>query len=102
MSELLTVGVSHHTAPVALRERLALPADGGPIIGELVACHPAIHELVGVTTCNRTEITVMTDDLEGSERALLGVLARRGGFERQDLGGGFLPGGSRRGRPGRW
>lgn len=87
MSELLTVGVSHHTAPVALRERLVLPSDGGGhVLGELAACHPDIHELVGMSTCNRTEITVLTDDPLGAERALLGVLARRGGFAADDLG----------------
>jgi glutamyl-tRNA reductase len=87
MSMLLTVGVSHRTAPVALRERLALPTDGaGHILGELAACHDQIHELVAMSTCNRTEITVLTDDPLGAEDALLGVLARRGGFERSDLG----------------
>ncbi|MDQ8043301.1 MAG: glutamyl-tRNA reductase [Solirubrobacteraceae bacterium] len=87
MSELLTVGVSHRTAPVALRERLALPNDGaGHILNELAACHDQIHELVAMSTCNRTEITVLTDDARGAERGILGVLARRGGFEPTDLG----------------
>lgn len=87
MSELLTVGVSHRTAPVALRERLALPAEGGHVLGELAACDDQIHELVAISTCNRTEITVLTDDPAGAEAGLLRVLARRGGFAPDDLGG---------------
>lgn len=87
MSELLTLGVSHRTAPVALRERLALPAEGGHVLGELAACDEQIHELVAMSTCNRTEITVLTDDPDGAEAGLLRVLARRGGFAPDDLGG---------------
>ncbi|MBJ7471119.1 MAG: glutamyl-tRNA reductase, partial [Solirubrobacteraceae bacterium] len=88
MSELLTVGVSHRTAPVALRERLALPGDGaGHVLGELAACNDQIHELVAMSTCNRTEITVLTDDPQAAEDGLLRVLARRGGFAPDDLGG---------------
>ena len=38
MSELLALGVSHHTAPVAVRERLALtPRASDDLLRDLVA-----------------------------------------------------------------
>ncbi|MEH3053110.1 MAG: glutamyl-tRNA reductase [Patulibacter minatonensis] len=86
MSELLTVGVSHRTAPVGLRERLALPNDGaGHVLGEMAAGAGAIHELVAISTCNRTEITVLADDSIDAHAGLVDMLARRGGVAVDDL-----------------
>lgn len=86
MSELLTIGVSHRTAPVALRERLALPNDGaGHVLGELAAGAGSIHELVAISTCNRTEITVLADEARAARAGLVEVLAHRGGVSTDDL-----------------
>lgn len=86
MTQLLTVGVSHRTAPVALRERLALPNDGaGHVLAELAAGAGAIHELVAVSTCNRTEITVLAPSGQDARRGLVEVLAHRGGVSTDDL-----------------
>ena len=62
MSELLALGASHKTAPLAVRERLAL-LDGQvePFLSELVG-HPGITEAVAVSTCNRTELYVVGED----------------------------------------
>lgn len=53
--KILMIGVNHRTAPVELRERLALSGErlAGALTG-LRAAHPA-SELVIVSTCNRTE-----------------------------------------------
>jgi len=49
------VGLSHRTAPVALRERLAFrPADLPAALGRLLAC--GCRETVILSTCNRVEI----------------------------------------------
>lgn len=86
MSELLTIGVSHRTAPVALRERLALPNDGaGHVLSELAAGAGSIHELVAISTCNRTEITVLADEARAARAGLVEVLAHRGGVSTDDL-----------------
>ena len=52
-----SLGISHKTAPVALRERLALTerARRARFMRELVA-HDEVHEAVAISTCNRTEI----------------------------------------------
>ena len=54
MSELLAVGISHKTAPVALRERVALTErEAERFMRELVS-REEIREAVAISTCNRT------------------------------------------------
>jgi glutamyl-tRNA reductase len=75
-SELLVLGVSHNTAPVALRERLALTERAGKrFLQELVASED-ISEAVAISTCNRTEIYLVATDPVRAEAELLGRLAR--------------------------
>jgi glutamyl-tRNA reductase len=85
MSELLALGASHKTAPLALRERIAL-TDGAAeaLLRDLVA-EPAIQEAVALSTCNRTELyLVVRDPIEG-ETAVLSTLARRAGVRPTEL-----------------
>jgi glutamyl-tRNA reductase len=75
-SELIVLGVSHNTAPVALRERLALTERSGKrFLRELVA-REEFSEAVAISTCNRTEIYFVTSDPVRAEAELLGRLAR--------------------------
>ena len=75
-AELLTLGASHKTAPLALRERLALPEGrAARVLAELVS-HDAVHEAVAISTCNRTEITLVVTDPVEAESTTLAVLAR--------------------------
>ena len=75
-SELIVLGVSHNTAPVALRERLALTERGAKrFLQELVA-RDEFSEAVAISTCNRTEIYFVTSDPVRAEGELLGRLAR--------------------------
>jgi glutamyl-tRNA reductase len=77
--ELLALGTSHKTAPLAVRERLALlEGQVEPFLHELVA-HEAISEAVAVSTCNRTELYVVAADAVEGESAVLALLARRAG-----------------------
>jgi glutamyl-tRNA reductase len=75
-SELIVLGVSHNTAPVALREKIALTERGAErLLQELVA-REEISEAVAISTCNRTEIYFVTTDPVRAEAELLGRLAR--------------------------
>ena len=77
MTELLVLGISHNTAPVALRERLALTETAARrFLTELVA-REEVDEAVAISTCNRTEIYLVTADPVRAEAELLGKLARR-------------------------
>jgi glutamyl-tRNA reductase len=85
MNELLVLGASHKTAPLAVRERLAL-LDGQvePFLHELLA-EPAVTEAVALSTCNRTELYLVADDPVDAESAVLALLARRAGTRPTEL-----------------
>jgi glutamyl-tRNA reductase len=83
--ELLALGVSHKTAPLALRERLALPEGrAAAILGELRG-HEAIHEAVAISTCNRTELYLVVSDAVEAESAALSILARQADIRLTEL-----------------
>jgi len=62
--KLLLVGMSHRTAPLALRERMAVD-DPAPVLRKLTA-GDEIDEAVFLSTCNRVELVVLTRDLEAA------------------------------------
>jgi glutamyl-tRNA reductase len=67
---ILLLGVSHHTAPIDLRERLAFPAERiAPALG-LIAQQPGVGESVLLSTCNRTEMYVTCEDAPSSRDRL--------------------------------
>ncbi len=87
MSELLSIGASHRTAPIELRERLALT--GGrevALLGELSASE-SIAEAAAVSTCNRIEIYVVARDPVEAEGVVLGALARQAAIGATELAG---------------
>ena len=89
MSELLALGTSHKTSPLAVRERLAL-LDGGAeaLVGDLVT-HESISEAVALSTCNRTELYLVVGDAVEAESFVLARLARRAGIRLSELMGGM-------------
>jgi glutamyl-tRNA reductase len=85
MTELLALGASHKTAPLALRERIALTEGGTePLLRELTE-HPAIGEAVVVSTCNRTELYLVVGNPVEGESAALALLARRADMRPSEL-----------------
>jgi glutamyl-tRNA reductase len=85
VSELLVFGTSHHTAPVALRERLALPDARAEVLLRELGEHEAILEAVALSTCNRTELYLVVGDPVEAETIVLGMLARRSGMRPTEL-----------------
>ena len=57
--KLALVGLSHHSAPVEIRERVALDSDAASALAAKLA-EPAA-EAVCLSTCNRTEVYVASD-----------------------------------------
>jgi glutamyl-tRNA reductase len=85
VTELLALGVSHNTAPVAVRERLAFTEQAARrFLHELVG-EDGIDEAVAISTCNRTEIYLVTSDPVRAEVELLGKLAARAGIRPTEL-----------------
>jgi len=85
MSEILALGVSHKTAPVEVRERLALPETrAAEFLGDLLG-DPEVREAVSISTCNRTELYLVVRDPVDAETAALGMLARQAGIRPTEL-----------------
>jgi glutamyl-tRNA reductase len=80
MSNLVLVGISHHRAPVELRERAALDLARGAELARQLAGETS--EAVCLSTCNRTELYLADDSAEEAERkaeaALLALEAELG------------------------
>jgi glutamyl-tRNA reductase len=85
MSELLLLGTSHKTAPLALRERVALPDGRAERFLRELAEHPEIREAVVLSTCNRTELYVVVSDPVEAETTVLGMFARQAGMRPTEL-----------------
>jgi glutamyl-tRNA reductase len=85
MSELLTLGVSHKTAPVALRERLAFNNEQAGEFAAQALATGDVREAVVISTCNRTELYLVVGDAVRAEADVLGLLARRSGIRLTEL-----------------
>ncbi len=57
---LVTLGLSHHRAPVEARERLAFTEADLPSAVERLRSLPGVEEAAILSTCNRTEIMTVT------------------------------------------
>jgi glutamyl-tRNA reductase len=85
MSELLALGISHKTAPVELRERVALPEGRAASVLRELASSEHVHEAVALSTCNRTELYLSVSDDVEAETTALGVLARQADIRPTEL-----------------
>jgi glutamyl-tRNA reductase len=83
LSELLVLGVSHNTAPVEIRERLALGERATDTF--LAELDGSASEAVVLSTCNRTELYLVAADPVDTESAVLSLLARRAGIRPTEL-----------------
>jgi glutamyl-tRNA reductase len=84
--DLLVLGVSHRTAPVGVRERLAVvPEAMDTVLAELTAL-PSVREAALLSTCNRVEIYAAVDaDADRAVHGLSETLARRAGVTALEL-----------------
>ncbi|HKN94155.1 MAG TPA: glutamyl-tRNA reductase [Thermoleophilaceae bacterium] len=71
---LAAVGLSHRTAPVAQREKAALDSEGVRGLLRRLMRDPRVAEAAAVSTCNRTEVYVVSDDPEHARTAGAGAL----------------------------
>ena len=62
MSDILLLGLNHHTAPVELRECIALSKDDTADALRDLSQREAINEVLVFSTCNRVEVLMVTDN----------------------------------------
>jgi glutamyl-tRNA reductase len=77
---ILVVGLNHRTAPVELREKLAfsgsrLRAALASLAERRAHSDPHCREAVLLSTCNRTELYTLADDIDHGRESLVRLLA---------------------------
>jgi len=60
--ELVLLGINHNTAPIEVRERLAISAERLPDAIRSLSSVPGIREGLILATCNRVELLTVQDD----------------------------------------
>ena len=82
--DLLAFSVSHDTASLALRDRLALaPSEAASAL--LTLRSAGAEEAVVLSTCHRTELYMAAEDLTGVRGAALEILGRGGAVSAAEL-----------------
>jgi glutamyl-tRNA reductase len=79
---LTLIGVNHKTAPIALRERIAISREDLPATTRALADTPGVVECMIVSTCNRVEILA---SVESPDTDLIGFLQNHFGLEPAEL-----------------
>jgi glutamyl-tRNA reductase len=75
---LVLIGVNHKTAPIEVRERIAISRDDLPETTRALAAVPGVAECMIVSTCNRVEILAA---VEPDAAGLTGFLQRHFGLD---------------------
>jgi glutamyl-tRNA reductase len=75
---LSLIGVNYKTAPIELRERIAISRDDLPETTRALAAVPGVSECMIVSTCNRVELLAA---VESPEADLTGFLHRHFGLD---------------------
>jgi glutamyl-tRNA reductase len=75
---LVLIGVNHKTAPIEVRERIAISRDDLPETTRALAAVPGVAECMIVSTCNRVEILAA---VEPDAAGLAGFLQRHFGLD---------------------
>jgi glutamyl-tRNA reductase len=82
---VVVVGLSHKTAPVDVRERLALAEGDLPAMLSRLAAQPALKEVLFLSTCNRVEVVGVAATVEQATKAICEVLAQQGEVSAESL-----------------
>jgi|CZKL01.1.fsa_nt_gi glutamyl-tRNA reductase len=75
---LSLIGVNHKTAPIELRERIAISREELPEVTRALAAVPGVSECMIVSTCNRVEILTV---IESPSIDLTGFLQEQFGLD---------------------
>ena len=82
---VVVTGISHKTAPLELRERLALDEEAALRLGRALLDSGAACEAVALSTCNRTELYMYAGDSLAARQAAVARLAAEAGVSAAEL-----------------
>lgn len=85
---LIALGLNHQTAPIQLRESVAVGDPALPAALDRLSALPTVQESVLLSTCNRTEIyALVAPSAEDTEKSLIDFLASLQGANPHSLDG---------------
>lgn len=79
---LLALGLSHRTAPLAVRERLRIAEAAYVSVLRRLRELPGVREVLLLSTCHRTEVYIASDDPDTTSAAVEAALAPGGDLPR--------------------
>ena len=82
---LLSIGLTINTAPVELREKLAVHEAEWPRAIEELCAYPHVEEAAVLSTCNRMELYVVAASWHRGVREVEDWLSRASGVPREEL-----------------
>jgi glutamyl-tRNA reductase len=85
MIRIASLGMSHETAPVELRECLARDPDNVGTALAFMRDLECIHEGLFISTCNRVEALYTSEDLDEAKESILSLMSRLGGIPEHRL-----------------
>ena len=80
MIKIASLGMSHETAPVELRECLAKDPENVSTALASMRDLECIHEGLFISTCNRVEALYTSEDLDEAKESILSLMSRLGGI----------------------
>jgi len=83
--DFLVMGLSHRTAPLAVRERLAVAPEQMSGAIQQLGSLPEVREVAVLSTCNRVEVYAVSPDLDAAIVALQRDFAARAGTTEAEL-----------------
>ncbi|WP_293443374.1 glutamyl-tRNA reductase [Persephonella sp.] len=83
--EIFATGLNYKTAPVEVREKLAISEENYSEILEKINKIPSIYECCILSTCNRVEIYGISDSPDESYIDILKILSSYSGLKVEDL-----------------
>ncbi|WP_457639419.1 glutamyl-tRNA reductase [Persephonella sp.] len=83
--EIFATGLNYKTAPVEIREKLAIPEDSLTDILEKIDRLPSIFESCILSTCNRVEVYGVSDSVDEAYEDILKILSSYSGIKIDEL-----------------
>ncbi len=81
--DFLVLGINHNTAPVLIREKVSFPGNQDGAITRFLIQTGDLLECIILSTCNRSEIIAVTNDLESSSENLIHLVSEIHGLNKE-------------------
>ncbi|MCP4576403.1 MAG: glutamyl-tRNA reductase [Deltaproteobacteria bacterium] len=85
MPKIINIGLNHETAPVALRECLAVESQNVQKALGLMRSLDVVREGFFLSTCNRVEALFVAEEAEEAKRAVVSLLSKMGSIPVDDF-----------------